>query len=53
MFVDQAGAKTETLDLNELTRLVHRGRVRTANLDQKSFLERLFDGFIASLRQNV
>lgn len=53
MFVDQAGVKSEIVELNDLTRLVHRGRVRVANLDQKRFLERLFDGFVDSLRQNI
>lgn len=50
MFVDQVGSKNQLLELNELTRQVHRGRIRVSNLEQKGFLERIFDGFIDSLR---
>lgn len=53
MFVNQAGVKVLVESLNNLTRSVHRGNIRIINMNNESFMERLFKRVVGNLEMSA
>ncbi len=53
MFVNQAGVKEMVESLNNLTRMVHRGKVRVININNESFMERLFKRMVNNMQTSA
>lgn len=53
MFVNQAGVKVLVETLNNLTRKVHRGHIRVININNESFMERMFRRIINNMQSSA
>lgn len=53
MFVNQAGVKVLVETLNNLTRSVHRGHIRVININNESFMERMFRRMVTNMQSSA
>ncbi len=53
MFVNQAGVKVLVETLNNLTRNVHRGHIRVININNESFMERMFKRMVNNMQTSA
>ncbi len=53
MFVNQAGVKVLVETLNNLTRNVHRGHIRVININNESFMERMFKRMVNNMQSSA
>ncbi|MFK8019610.1 MAG: DUF1631 family protein [Pseudomonadales bacterium] len=53
MFVNQAGVKVLVETLNNLTRSVHRGHIRVININNESFMERMFKRMVNNMQSSA